>query len=271
MAEGGVGTCPQVFVVDSQANYVSVPDIKKSRWAGVGHKFLLLLLGLTVLGLVVEGYLIYNLYKKMEAFSLCMSHPLCQNLSKASGQQGSTIMSLVAPKESNEIPTARSHLEQVQQRPFAQLTGSSSPVGKNSVVQWVYKGGETTTYNMDYKDGRLLVREEGHYYLYSKVTLNAAEECSLIQHKVMKDTKAYDQSIELMKSKSFRCWTPKPSSAKSSSARGQPLEGDDLWNSFLAGIFHLQSGDEIFVTLDDIQKIRPGTTDNFMGAFMISP
>ncbi|XP_070841464.1 tumor necrosis factor ligand superfamily member 14-like [Chaetodon trifascialis] len=266
MAEGGMGTCPQVFVVDSQANYTSVTGGKKPRWAGAGQKFLLLLVGLTVLGLVVEGYLIYNLYQKTEAFSHCKSHPLCQNLSnhKTSGQQGGTIMSRVGPKASSEPPTVRPHLETDQQRPFAQLIGSGSPIGEHNVVQWVHKGGETITYLMGYNNGRLLVEKEGHYYLYSKVTLNAAEECSLIQHKVMKDTKAYDHSIELMKSKSFRCRTPKPSNAKFSG-------GDDLWNSFLAGIFHLEKGDQIFVTLEDIQKMRPGTTDNLMGAFMISP
>lgn len=63
---------------------------------------------------------------------------------------------------------------------------------------------------------------------------------------------------------SYHCRTPKPSSAKASG-------GDDLWSSFQAGIFHLHSGDEIFVTLDNIQKMRPGTTENLMGAFMISP
>lgn len=64
---------------------------------------------------------------------------------------------------------------------------------------------------------------------------------------------------------SSRCRTPKPSSAKPSS------DGEDLWNSFLAGIFSLETGDEIFVIVDNINKMRPGTTDNLMGAFMISP
>lgn len=54
---------------------------------------------------------------------------------------------------------------------------------------------------MDYKKGRLVVQIEGHYYLFSKLTLNAAKKCSLIQHKVMKKTKAYGDAIELMKSK----------------------------------------------------------------------
>lgn len=66
MAEGGMGTCPQVFVVDSQANYVSVPGGKKSRWARAGQKSLLLLVGLALSGLVVEGCFIYRLHKRTE-------------------------------------------------------------------------------------------------------------------------------------------------------------------------------------------------------------
>ncbi|XP_070781080.1 tumor necrosis factor ligand superfamily member 14-like [Enoplosus armatus] len=260
MAEGGEGTCPQVFVVDSQANCVSVPSRSKQRWARAGQKFIFLLMGLAMLGLVVEGFLIYNLYKKTEALSLCQNKPN----PKTSGLQGGNINSQVGNKESNEIPSVRPHEEQAQQRPFAQLIGSGSPQGENNVVLWVHKGGESIIHNMDYNNGRLLIEKDGYYYLYSKVTLNAAEECSLIQHKVMKDTKAYGNSIELMKSKSLHCRTPKPSSAKGS-------VGEDLWNSFLAGIFLLQSGDEIFVTLENIQKMLPGTTDNLMGAFMISP
>lgn len=83
------------------------------------------------------------------------------------------------------------------------------------MVQWMHKGGETITYKMGYNNGSLLVEREGYYYLYSKLTLNAADECSLIQHRVMKVTKAYGHAIELMKSKrfvseplltSFLCW-----------------------------------------------------------------
>lgn len=66
MAEGGAGTCPQVFVVDSQANYICEPSGRNSRWMNVGQKTLLSLTGLTMFGLVVQGCLIYNLYKKTE-------------------------------------------------------------------------------------------------------------------------------------------------------------------------------------------------------------
>lgn len=60
-----MGTCPQVFVVDSQASYInSMPPERKPRWASQLQKYLLLLVGLAMLGLIVEGFLIYNLYQK---------------------------------------------------------------------------------------------------------------------------------------------------------------------------------------------------------------
>lgn len=193
-------------------------------------------------------------------------------------------------------------------------------VGETDIVEWV-NDGDAIIYNMSYNNGRLLVKNAGYYYLYSKLQLDAAEKCSLIQHKVMRETKAYDTPLELMKSKrlvsaplltsflccctcayhatclalhlciftcklksvpsslwsgkcvlwqiwhvssSFHCLTPRPSNRKNP-------EEQDLWQSFLAGIFKLDSGDKIFVKLENIKKMRPGPTDNFMGAFMISP
>uniref|UniRef100_A0A3B4ZM14 Tumor necrosis factor ligand superfamily member 14-like n=1 Tax=Stegastes partitus TaxID=144197 RepID=A0A3B4ZM14_9TELE len=252
MSEAAVGTCPQVFVVDSQANYIDMSNAKKPRWGKVGQKFLLPLVVLAILGLIFEGFLIYKLYQKIEALSL-----LCQNTSspQTSGQTVSVGVQYV-----NEIPTVTT---QTQQRPFAHLMGPRNTAQQNNVVQYIQEG-ESITQNIRYEEGHLIIEKEGYYYLYSKVQLDAAEECSLIQHKVMKNTSAYGDPIELMKSKSFRCLTPKSASAKVS-----PKE--DLWNNFLAGIFHLQSGDKIFVTLEDIKKLRPGVTENFMGAFMIFP
>lgn len=250
MAESGVGTLPQVFVVDTHLNYASIPSKKGQRWARVGQKPLLLLVGLTMLGLVVQGVFIYKLYKKTESFAVNKT----QSSSGASDQQDGVISSRIGSKE-------QPHPDQIQQRPFAHLMGSDHPSGDKNVVQWIHEGGEAIIRNMSYNKGRLVVEREGYYYLYSKVQLNTAEECLLIQHKVMKDTKAYGESIELMKSKSLRCRSQKPSNTKT--------DAEDLWNSFLAGIFHLQEGDQIFVTLENIQKMRTGLTDNFMGAFML--
>ncbi|KAM8878720.1 tumor necrosis factor ligand superfamily member 14-like [Spinachia spinachia] len=263
MAEGGVGRCPQVFVVDAQPSYISMPSERGFTWAWLGQKFLLLLVGFSLLGLIVEGCFIYRLYKTMEEFSLAEYHPLCQNLShpQTSALQGGPIMS----KDSIKYPAVPPHLDLTPNRPFAQLIGANEPLGPDNVVLWVHNAGETVTHNMGYNDGRLLVEQGGYYHLYSKLTLHAAEEsCCFIQHMVMKKTVTYDNPIELMKSKSARCRTQSAPSGKTSG-------GEDLWSSFLAGIFHLQSGDKIFVTLDSINTIRPGPTENLMGAFMIFP
>nr|XP_057940145.1 tumor necrosis factor ligand superfamily member 14-like isoform X2 [Doryrhamphus excisus]XP_057940155.1 tumor necrosis factor ligand superfamily member 14-like isoform X2 [Doryrhamphus excisus]XP_057940164.1 tumor necrosis factor ligand superfamily member 14-like isoform X2 [Doryrhamphus excisus] len=263
MAEASMANHPQVFVVDSRATFFSPPTVRKTRRTPAGYKVLLLVLGLAVLGLVVEGCFVYKLYMKTEEFSICVSDPLCQNLSysKKTAEQFGAFKGHVRADGSNEVDAVQPLLGQ---KPFAHLMCSNNPIGEDNVVQWVDKDGDAVTNQMSYSNGRLLVKKEGYYYLYSKVQVNAAEACSLIQHKVMKDTEAYDHPIELMKSKRFRCRTPRPSSVNSSG-------GEDLLDSFLAGIFHLRLGDKIFVTLDKIQKLRPGPSENFMGAFMISP
>ncbi|XP_061685159.1 tumor necrosis factor ligand superfamily member 14-like [Syngnathoides biaculeatus] len=265
MAEGNAASHPQVFVVDSRAGFSPPPrPVKKTRWTLIRHRFLVLVVTLSVLGLVVEGCFVYKLYMKTEAFSICMSDPRCQNMSNSNifaKQVGSLKDRVASEGASNEVHPTPSLLGP---KPFAHLMCSSNPVGEKNVVQWVDKHGDAVTHQMSYNNGRLFVEKDGYYYLYSKVQINAVEVCSPIEHKVMKDTLAYEQSMELMKSKRSHCLTHKRSGVKSSG-------DEDIWDSFLAGIFHLRSGDYIFVTLDNIQKLRPGPTKNFMGAFMISP
>ncbi|KAM8751560.1 tumor necrosis factor ligand superfamily member 14-like isoform 1-T2 [Acanthopagrus schlegelii] len=242
---------------DSQADYANVPSGKKRRWTTTTQKILFLLVGLNMLGLVVQRWLIHSLHEKMEVLSLCMSRSVCQNLSDPCVTTISPVGLNVT--ESSEIldPT-----DPVQQRPLAHLTGadSMSAGGNNiSVLQWRNHGGESLLRNMAYSNGRLLVQKTGYYYIYSKVTVNAAEECSPILHKVLSIRSFYDKPIELMKSKSFHCLRDQEPARE---------YGENLWNSFLAGIFSMQRGDEIFVTVENSQ-IRPGSTENLMGAFMI--
>ncbi|MEQ2177591.1 hypothetical protein GOODEAATRI_005115 [Goodea atripinnis] len=122
MSEGGVAPPPQVFVVDSQASYISMPSGKKSTWARVGQKFLLFLLGLSMLLIFVEGYLIYILYQRTEALFRCGSNPLCHNLSHplTSEHQDGRVSSQIGAKESNEI-----HPLWTQKRAFAHLLGKN--------------------------------------------------------------------------------------------------------------------------------------------------
>lgn len=263
MAEAYVASQPQVFVVDSQASYVPVPVGRKRMWERAVQKLNLVLLGLVVFGLVIQGYLIHNLYKKTEAMSLYMSHPVYQNLSdpRASGLKGGIILSQVGPKDSFDASTLKPQIQQIQQKPFANLMGSSQTLDQDNVVQWLNNSGETVTRNMSHSNGRLLVEEEGYYYIYSKMTLEV-KDCSFFQHQVLKDTKAYGKPIRLMNSKRH-CGIHM-------FAEESSLVLEELWNSFLAGIFHLQKGDKIYVKLESRERRHPAPADNMMGAFLIS-
>ncbi|XP_076004282.1 tumor necrosis factor ligand superfamily member 14-like [Genypterus blacodes] len=243
MAESGAGTNPQVFVVDSQACYVPLPNGSNRRRKRLGQRFVHLLVGLAMLGLVVQGCFIYKLYNKAE---------------------GGTSMSRAGEINAiHQLPNGR-YFTQIQDKPCAHLLGSSKAVGKDKVVQWENNVTNSFTHLMVYYNGRLFVQEKGYYYIYSKVHLNAAAKCSLIKHKVIKHTEAYGKPIDLMKSNSLHCHP--------SSTEDHPTDPDaqELWDSFLGGTFLLESQDEIFVTLEDGRKILPGPTYNFMGAFMIS-
>ena len=64
MAEGHAGQYPQVFVVDSQASYTPLPSWRHLRWGGIGPRALQLLVGLAVVGIVMEAGFIVHLYNR---------------------------------------------------------------------------------------------------------------------------------------------------------------------------------------------------------------
>lgn len=66
MAEAAVDTCPIESAQDIQNKNVSVPGRTHPSWESRGQKCLLLLMGLMMLGLLVERFLIYNQLSKIE-------------------------------------------------------------------------------------------------------------------------------------------------------------------------------------------------------------
>lgn len=59
---------------DSQADYTNLPSRKKRRWPTTTQKIIFLLVGLNMLGLFVERWLIHKLQEKLEVslMSLCL-------------------------------------------------------------------------------------------------------------------------------------------------------------------------------------------------------
>lgn len=64
MAEGHAGHHPQVFVVDSQASYTPLPSGRHLRWGGIGQRAIQLLVGLALVGIVMEACFIVHLYNR---------------------------------------------------------------------------------------------------------------------------------------------------------------------------------------------------------------
>ncbi|KAK0136665.1 Tumor necrosis factor ligand superfamily member 14 [Merluccius polli] len=220
MSVAGPETSPQLFVVDSQVAYAHLPSGRHRRKPSALQMFLFLLVGLALLGVVIEGCFIYYLYNKTQV---------------------GTTMSQIGAKETTRAQPA------TQRKPSAHLSGSTSPKEGTMIIQWDNINSTATfTYQMDYKNGLLIVPEEGFYYLYSKVS---TPEWTYV--KFMRKTKAYDKPIELMHSKRF------------SYHDGRPAVNE----TFLGGIFHLMPKDEVYVTLG--RKMKQLNTESFIGIFML--
>lgn len=236
------GAFPQIFVVDSQASYSNLPNVRhmrKGRIRQIFQKHLPILVGMALIGVLIEACLIAHLFHKMEKSSY-----------EAPQQNGGFAQQHTSPKESKEI--------RIKITPSAHLAGASVRGEKANVVHWESQHGETFLREMDYKDDSLVIKKEGHYFMYSKIHFagNATATCTLLLHKFMKLANGYDKPIELMRSKRYHC-------------RSQGSEDNDNDNSYLGGVFHLFRGDAIYVTLDNKDLLRLGSVDNFMGAFMI--
>lgn len=81
------------------------------------------------------------------------------------------------------------------------VAGYSDPkTWVDDVVQWE-KLHNVEINKMKYENGRLTVEEDGVYYLYSKLEFNAAKECEVIYHSMLKTTDAYGKPILLLKSR----------------------------------------------------------------------
>ncbi|XP_041958872.1 tumor necrosis factor ligand superfamily member 14-like [Alosa sapidissima] len=160
-------------------------------------------------------------------------------------------------KTSSEIPETKD----LERKPAALLNGYRASEGKDNVLLWTVVG-DGFLHKMDYKDGLLTIREEGYYFLYSKVAFSESH-CILVKHTIMRISERYGETpMELMQSVRFYC--PKPLKGD----RQDKQEGQYATSSYLGGAFHLFTNDSVFVKLERGQ-IRTGQKENFFGAFLL--
>ncbi|MBN3299586.1 TNF14 factor, partial [Amia calva] len=243
---------PSVFVVDSKAN-MPLPPEPRRRQKSVAQKLLYLLVSLAVAGMLIEGYFIYRLWMRQPvstALALCSTrvHFVSTRLSHFN------FLKIVWKEKVTKLA------KMLPKKPAAHVTGCNCSYGEDGKLHWDGVNGDAFTHDMNYRDGSLFIKQEGYYFIYSKI-FYGAEECqsarhmSLFKHTVMRSTPRYPSELELMKSKRYYCKKP--------SEQG-------LANSFLGGVYHLVDGDQIFVKVEQRKLIRlQSSSENFFGAFLI--
>ncbi|XP_062842477.1 tumor necrosis factor ligand superfamily member 14-like [Trichomycterus rosablanca] len=259
-------------MTETDVRYFSVVEVDKETLSPLYHKLghmrtqnqrnrliqntLFLLVCITLCGLAVEGYFIYNLYRKNPE-----SH---SDLPLNEPQQD-------APGEKKTVPLIN------PSRPLAHLTALIKWPDKNGLMQW-----DNTTdviHQLKYEKGKLLVEKEGYYYVYSKIWFKS--DGNFI-HSVQKETPRYrNKPIDLLTDHRYQLKPAIKGSLRSSYLGGTevisalikslmvcgnalkhpnpnpkiPTIKGSLRSSYLGGVFNLFKNDQVFVQVRNVSLI----------------
>ncbi|NP_001409673.1 TNF superfamily member 30 [Latimeria chalumnae] len=152
-------------------------------------------------------------------------------------------------------PSARIH-EPV--RPVAHLTGKMPYDPKLERMQWEDEKGIAFIKNgLIYNNGRIMVLQDGEYFVYSQVYLRDHDCHSEVQtkgilHSVGRSRRG--SQAEILMTKSNSCAVQKK-----------------LWfqTSYLAGTFPLFEGDELFVTISNTASVNYEEDKTYFGVFLL--
>uniref|UniRef100_A0A3Q3Q205 THD domain-containing protein n=1 Tax=Monopterus albus TaxID=43700 RepID=A0A3Q3Q205_MONAL len=229
MAEDGY---PSVYVVDSHATRPPVPmrQNQVQRRHGVAQTLLFLLVSLALCGMAVEACLIYHLYQS-ESVSI-------------------SFISELSPAYSAFHSVTISPGDVSPSKPVAHLTDGQDVVHGKEIMAWSMVA-DPLLYEIDYKDGNLVIQKEGYYYVYSKVFFFDSDK---FNHYINVKSKLYPGGyIPLLQAQKY--------SQHSNTVRS---------NSYLGGVFHFYKDDAIFVKVSSTSKLdRHKSFENTFGAFMI--
>lgn len=222
---------PSVFVVDTHGTQRPIPPRLKQggRSVGPAQTLLFLLVSLALCGMVIEACFIYRLYKAESASEASSS-------SKLTGNAAS--------------PTKQPSQDVLPSKPVAHLTDGQDAHHDKSIMDWS-KNSDPLLYEMSFQERKLIVQEEGYYYVYSKIFF---QDNGLFHHFINLQTERYAGGyMTILQSRTF---SPHSKTTRS--------------NSYLGGVFHLYKNDALYVSVTNTSKIvRSGPFENIFGAFMI--
>ncbi|KAM9785318.1 tumor necrosis factor ligand superfamily member 14 [Syngnathus typhle] len=245
---------PSVYFVDSQTGAPPLPPRagRNRRCSSLAQTLLFVLVSVALTGLVVEALLIFYLHSSQLVGAPSMS------FSKLTEEK-----SAFRHPSTRHSPTPKPLARQIEKnasrytckpcfplsKPVARLMGGKDVVHGKGLVGWSLIPDHLLR-GMDYKDGSLLIRREGFYFVYCKLSFHSH---GVFHHTVKMRTPRHSAGpVVLLQAR------------KHSSADG------NISNSFLGGVFHLHKDDALFVKVSDTSKIvQVIAYESIFGAFMI--
>ena len=138
---------------------------------------------------------------------------------------------------------------------------------------WIYDGDLAFTNHVTYRHGRIVVPEDGYYYVYSQVAFlevlpintgaggsnppSYGTESPSLSHYLYRYNIIYPKGGEekLVQNSITKCWGP-------NKAFGE-------YTSYLGAVFHLRQGDEVFVKVSNLSMVARDPKSNFFGLFKV--
>ncbi|XP_051993158.1 tumor necrosis factor ligand superfamily member 14-like [Xyrauchen texanus] len=232
--------CPQVFVVDSQAQGPHPPRQVPVRLEVQRLSLIYLLLAVALLSIFIEAGLIYHLYNRP-----VVSTDSQQTASRKGEKKSIPSSSL---DFNDNLPGKIPKVE----KPAAFLLGISHVTGGSDRLQWRLDSFPGFLRSLSLRNNSLYFQQEGYYFIFSKIS--HMENCSFFRHQLMHCSERYsNHPIELMQNSRYLC-------------NSQKTQSD---NSYLGGVFHLNKGDSVFVRVNNSSQVHISNNENYFGAFMI--
>uniref|UniRef100_A0A8D0GSF5 Tumor necrosis factor ligand superfamily member 11 n=1 Tax=Sphenodon punctatus TaxID=8508 RepID=A0A8D0GSF5_SPHPU len=155
---------------------------------------------------------------------------------------------------------------ELDRQPFAHLIidGSKIPNGtrKVNLTSWHPNKGWANVLNMTFSDGRLIVSQDGFYYLYANVCFRHHESSGNVTKKglqlmvyVTKTNSKIRSSGVLMKGGSTKYWSGNSAS--------------HFYSVNIGGLFKLKSGEVLSIQVSNPSLLDPSQEATYFGAFKV--
>ncbi|XP_054022472.1 tumor necrosis factor ligand superfamily member 10 isoform X2 [Dryobates pubescens] len=204
-----------------------------------------------------------KLIKKM------MSRSYKENISAVNAERALTLSQSEGQQPLTPINRIAAHLTGNSNRKNSPAPRNSLPRRGNGhkISNWESRKGHSFLYNVELRNGELVIPQTGFYYIYSQTYFRFRENededsdllgqirnpKQLVQY-VYKLTN-YPEPILLMKSARTSCWSKKAEYG--------------LYSIYQGGVFQLKREDRVFVSVSNSDIVDMDKEASFFGAFMI--